>query len=191
MPVDADFKFSDSTNSPAVRAEAERRAVVMFGPDWRTVCEEGNDRQFFPAIGHNHVKLSLGATWLKAWTRDEADDLPDGSPACIKFHAGGQLMHITYCRAGKETAPAPGRPAHVDYFPSGAVKREVYYTNGRIENPVPEHPGIIEYYPNGIVKKLRTTGRAYFQILRTGGLPASTIGKAARLPADVLLKMAT
>ena len=86
MPLPKKIKFDVP---PSLLEEAQRRAVVMFGEDWRTVCSACHDNSRDQAICVGDLKLSFSQNGMWAWENDELHDLPDGSPASVW---GARLM---------------------------------------------------------------------------------------------------
>ena len=133
MPLPDDFKFSDI---PSVQAEAERRAVVMFGADWKRVCDVAlDDKDAAIVLGNKslvfgHVVLVFGSgepeLFLKARVGDEAD-LEEGSPAIITFYENGVVKAPTRMWCRWPTDGADGSPSHVKFHPNGNVKEVRYW----------------------------------------------------------------
>ena len=140
MPLPDDFKFSDI---PAIQAEGERRAVVMFGADWKQDCAlalDGKDAAIVLGnkslvFGHGVLVFGSGEPdlFLKASEGGAEDDLADGSPAIITFYESGIVKETTrmWCRWPADGAD--GSPAHVKYHSNGSVK-EVRYWNAALKD---------------------------------------------------------
>ena len=131
MALPKDFKFSDF---PAVQAEAERRAVVVFGADWHCVCSEAKDRIGSRAISAHDNFMSCDDDQIRTLKLGNLHDLPDGSPAFCQYNADGLLSHCVHYREGRISAPDDGSPAGIEYYPSGAVKSIDYYRNGQFSD---------------------------------------------------------
>jgi len=118
MALKPDFKFSDI---PQVQTEGARRAVLMFGEDWRITCMPGADPDGESAIVHDNTMLSFDCIKFRAWTDGKRHNLSDGSPAVVKFFASGARSHVGHYRDGRLQDSEDGSPAQVDYNENGTI----------------------------------------------------------------------
>ena len=169
MPISPDFKFA---GSPAFQAEAERRAAIMFGENWRSACSQAKDRGGARAIAANDNLMSFDDVQIRSWKHNKLHDLADGSPALCKYHTSGHVaLHIHYI-GGHINDPAPGVHAFVEYYPSGRVKETSHYINDGYLDPQDGSPARINYSESGCI---------------IGGWAAS-VGKLDALEVEQMLK---
>ena len=118
MPLQKKFRFS---GTPPVQAEAERRARLMFGPDWRAACFYTKTPEGRAAIEAAGRVLTVSFTEIFSRINSKLHDLEDGSPATIYYDQSGLVKGIAHYHDGKNCDPANGTPAQIYYKEDGAV----------------------------------------------------------------------
>ena len=146
MALSKNFQFSFV---PAVQAEAERRAVVMFGENWRADCTLGCDIYQAQGISQGGKTLAADALLLRAYENENVQDLSDGSPAEVDFYPAGVLRSTTHLRANKQNDPADGSPAHLAYHQNGRLAYAAHYQNGHLVDAADGSPAQINYSTSG------------------------------------------
>ena len=146
MALPEDFRFSDV---PPMQAEAERRAIVLFGENWRECCALANDDNGAAAICAKDNILSCDRERIRAFHIGNLHDLPDGSPAIVMYERDGVLKRIACYQSGKLHNPKIGGPAQIYYCPEGSISRIVHCRHGRHEDLFDGTPTKIEYSEAG------------------------------------------
>ena len=129
MALPKDFKFS---HIPAVQAEAERRAGVMFGVNWKELCAlkyEGDDT----CIAANNKRLEFRDDCLSASTGDWLHDLDDGSPAHISYWDTGITAATAHYFEDAPVDQPDGTPARIDYFENGEICGGYSFSRGSLD----------------------------------------------------------
>ena len=167
MPLPADFKFSDI---PAAQAEGERRAVLIFGADWRDACNCEVFRYAADGIDEFSLVLSSkklswhdvnqgGGVWFTAaegvsWTdKLVPNDLADGSPAKLRYNCDGHISTAEYYRDGMQHDSEDGLPAVVHFYPNGQVRIVEHFLCGHFCDAEDGTPGLIYYAEDGAVSR--------------------------------------
>ena len=149
MALKKDFQFPGPAS---LRAEAERRAVVMFGEDWRDGCSPNQATISSQSIARGELRLSFNKDGLWSSKADETSDLPDGSPAILRYFPDGTLQRAWRFRDDKLNDSSDGLPAKVEYFPDGSLKRKCHHRAGHAHDPDSSTVADIHWYPSGVIR---------------------------------------
>ena len=165
MALPADFIFS---KIPAVQAEGERRAVIMFGADWKQVCDLDDawglidtdevDGEYI-IVTHHPKQLIKTVDYdakgrpvqLESTERDCPCDLEDGSPAIVSYHLDGQLAFAAHYFYDTPEDTEDGVPAIVRYHPNGQIAFVAHYREDDLWDAADGTPGRIDYAEDGTV----------------------------------------
>ena len=148
MGLPKDFVFP---GPDALRVEAERRAVVMFGADWREDCCVSNDRYGRHAIALNDTMLTFTSRHISTLVNGTSQDLLDGTPSEIEYYPDGVAHIVCHFRNGRADSPADGIPASVTYYHNGAIRHVVHMKNGERIDPADGTPCEVSYNRDGII----------------------------------------
>ena len=108
-----------------MHAEGVRRAVVMFGPDWRKVCRHSHEAwgaciaRGEWTLGYSNYKNHL---YLCTTLRKTQNDIIDGSCAYILYYKSGRVSLQRWCQAGHPTPFRGGRPVEISYSENGEIE---------------------------------------------------------------------
>ena len=150
MPLLENFKFG----GPAVlRIEAERRAIFMFGEDWRAACSFDADKRYNSAISAKDLALSFNGDSILAWRKQMLHDLDDGSPAFISYRSRGRVSFIEHYANDMRQDPADGSPAVVHYHSDGIVSRIAHFDRNVFFTPPDVRPAQIDFDRNGKISR--------------------------------------
>ena len=142
MHLANDFKFP---GSPELQAEAERRAIIMFGEAWLKTCSQANNRGGARAIAARYRMMAFDDAQIRCWKHKRLQDLADGSPALCKYFSDGRLALRYYYSGGSLNDPKNGAPAVVEYHSSGILKKIAHYRYGEYYDPQDGTPAQINY----------------------------------------------
>ena len=155
MALPRKFKFSDI---PAVEAEAKRRAIVMFGEDWKQRCSLTCDARGDAIAAHNLALFFESTKDCRClWSSDNGiiNDVIDRSAARVTFYESGMLESEGRYLNGDPHDAEDRTPAYIEYYISGIRKSEEHYFNGERNDPADGYPAVIVYYPNATVQSVR------------------------------------
>ena len=144
MPLHKNFTFS---SIPAAQAECVRRAVLMFGADWRAVCElecDGPQYSISDPESDGFLVFKVGnaddayafqlcSTIGGEYGRDDEEiiDLADGSCACVDFYPNGTVKKTLHFSGGEVNDTEDGQPACVEFAPDGRIDGIMHFTGGK------------------------------------------------------------
>ena len=146
MPLPPSFHFLGPS---ALQTEAERRAILVFGEQWREVCTQGEYNPHRTSIFVDEDRMTFNDRRIWNLGRDGLQDLSDGSPAKLAFHDDGSIESKAHFIADELNDPTDGSPAQVDYYKDGLIKRSYHYSDGKINDPDTGRPAFVESYANG------------------------------------------
>ena len=131
MALPKDFEFSDISS---VHEEGARRAGLMFGENWRSVCtstvsDVPGGRGTVDADGK-----SIEFSWrsVSSLTKNGYQDLPDGSPAVFGVYRSGAVSRTARYVSGIASDALDGSPAIVQYSESGEISGGFSVANGQL-----------------------------------------------------------
>ena len=145
MPLSPDFHFCDI---PAIQAEVERRALVMFGENWESLCKSISDK-IIVADANKSLTFSETFKTICCGEGDCRQDLTDGSPSVIEFHPDGAVKRLTHHRDGKAHDPIGFLPAIIEYHQDGTIASTLHCLSGQLVNPDDGSPSGVQYSEAG------------------------------------------
>jgi len=149
MPIPANFRFHAC--EPAARREAERRAILLFGADWRAKCMPGHDRDRRFCFGVGEDSITARGSFVISWKNGEENDLPDGTPSVMQFYPNGQVWSTRRHQNGVLTDMSDGTPAIIQFYASGNVQSIQHLRNNELTDLPDGTPAEIDYAEDGSI----------------------------------------
>ena len=135
-----------------MQVEAERRAFVMFGENWQSLCSTVHDIRGTNAISLGGKTLAFTWEFLRTWDGLLAHDMSDGSPADIAYWPDGTVRRIEHFRDGTLNDPEDGSPAVICHHEVGTLKSIGHFFKGSRMDTDDNIPAHISYFEDGDIE---------------------------------------